>query len=548
MTIAELIKTRAGDSGNALFFEDQKWTWKEFVQTCAQRAAFLLDHHDKKQLLHVGILMDNIPEFPMWAGATAVAGGVVVGLNSTRKGDDLIQNITHTDCRFLIIEKKYYEELGGLDTGIRPENILVVDSAEYPSSLAPYKDAELPDREIKPEDIFMLVFTSGTSGAPKAVICSHGRVASSSKILSQMLNLTDEDVSYVVMPFFHSNPIILGWVPTLVTGGAMALRRKFSASGFLPDIRKYNATFFSYVGKPLSYILATPEKPDDADNPLVCCLGNEASDRDIDEFARRFDCHVTDAYGSTEGGASIARTSDMPKGSLGVAGKGTFVMDPVTEKECPRAKFDANGKLLNADEAIGELVNQQASFEGYWKNEEANKARMKGGIFRTGDLAYRDEQGYFYFAGRDIDWMRVDGENLGASQVEAIILRRPEVEMAAVYAVPDPNVGDRVMATLKLKQGADFDCNDFISFLKGQKDFGTKWAPSFIRLADQLPITPTNKIIKRQLQKDLWLTGDPVYWQKERTADYALMSKDDVAEFEQEFQRCNRGGVLDRGL
>jgi len=546
MNVAELIHNRADDLEAALLFEDQSWTWKEFVKECAQRAAFLLEHADSGPL-HVGILLDNIPDFPMWTGATAVAGGVVVGLNSTRKGADLIRDFTHTDCQFLIIEKKYFEELQGLDIGIAPDRIIVVDSAEYKLLLRPYQNTELPKKEIKSDDTFMLIFTSGTSGAPKAVICSHHRMANSATLLAQMQKLTNEDVSYVVMPLFHSNSVIVGWLPTLVTGGTMAIRRKFSASGFLPDIRKYNATFFNYVGKPMAYILSTPEKPDDGDNPLACCYGNEGSDYAINEFSRRFNCNVIDAYGATEGGASVVRLPNMPKGSLGMAAEGTFVINPLTEEECPHGQFDADGRLLNSNEAIGELVNKNvASFEGYWKNEEATKKRLQGGIFRTGDLAYRDEQGFFYFAGRDIDWMRVDGENLATSQVEQVILRRPEVELAAVYAVPDPISGDKVMATLKLIKGSDFNCTAFVDFLTSQRDFGTKWTPSFVRITDKVPTTATNKIIKRRLQEELWNTDNPVYWQKDKNAPYTLMTKEDIVDLEQEFKQRGRIEVLRR--
>src|SRR5690606_29478978 len=109
---------------------------------------------------------------------------------------------------------------------------------------------------------------------------------------AQRRNLTAEDVFYVVMPMFHSNAIMAGIAPAVRTGGRLVLRRKFSASGFLPDVRRYGVTFFNYVGKPLSYILATPEKPDDADNPLRIAFGNEAAPRDIAAFARRFGCTV----------------------------------------------------------------------------------------------------------------------------------------------------------------------------------------------------------------------------------------------------------------
>ena len=265
-----------------------------------------------------------------------------------------------------------------------------------------------------------------------------------------MVELTPDDVCYVAMPMFHSNALMAGWAPALAGGATVALRRKFSASGFLPDVRSYGVTYFNYVGKPLSYILATPEQPDDADNPLRLVFGNEAADLDIERFARRFGCPVIDGYGSTEGGANVTRTPDMPPGALGRAPDGIVVLDPETGEECPPARFDDDGRLLNPDEAIGEIVNKlgAAGFEGYWKNDEANAARVRDGMYWTGDLAYRDEQGFVYFAGRDFDWLRVDGENFAAAPVERILARYPDVVLAAVYAVPDADVGDQVMAAL----------------------------------------------------------------------------------------------------
>src|SRR5207302_969481 len=136
------------------------------------------------------------------------------------------------------------------------------------------------------------------------------------------------------------------------------------------------------------------------------------------------------------------------------------------------------------DEAIGELVNKRggAAFEGYWKNDEANAQRLRNGWYWTGDLAYRDERGYIYFAGRDFEWLRVDGEYFAAAPVERILSRHPDVILAAVYAVPDPVVGDRVMAAIELRPGAGLDPEAFASFLEAQPDLGTKWAPAFVRV------------------------------------------------------------------
>ena len=241
---------------------------------------------------------------------------------------------------------------------------------------------------MTPETLGYLLFTSGTSGAPKACLCSQGRLARIGAIVAQMYALEPADVCYLSMPLFHSNALMAGWGPALMAGSPFALPSsgRFSASGFLPDVRAAGATYFNYVGKPLSFILATPEQPDDADNPLVRAFGNEGSADDVARFAERFGVAVTDSYGSTEGGATVQRTPDTPPGALGRAPEGTVVLDPATGEECPPARFDDQGRLLNAEEAIGELVSKAggAGFEGYWRNDEAETGAAPGGLVLDG--------------------------------------------------------------------------------------------------------------------------------------------------------------------
>ena len=154
----------------------------------------------------------------------------------------------------------------------------------------------------------------------------------------------------------------------------------------------------------------------------------------------------------------MSRTPDTPDGALGPAPPDTRV---VTEngQECAVAVFDEGRRLVNADVAIGELVatNGSPSFEGYWENEQADHDKTRYGWYWTGDLVYKDADGYLWFAGRADDWLRVDGENFAAAPVVRILERHPDVVMAAVYAVPDPVVGDQVMAALQLAPGASFD-------------------------------------------------------------------------------------------
>src|SRR6266542_1606759 len=318
-TIAALLQARAGDDRPGLLFEDETWTYRQLVAESAARASFLLAARQPGPF-HVGVLLDNVPEFPMWLGAAALVGATVVGINPTRRGDELARDIRHTECQLIVTEPAYQPLLDGLDTGVSDERVLVADGADYRSALEPHRGASVDAvaQEVGGREIYLLLFTSGTSGAPEAVQVSQGKVAFAGQRLREMQGLTADDVIYLAMPMFHSNALFAGWAPALAAGATAALRRRFSASGFLPDVRKFGVTFFNYVGKPLSYILATPERPDDADNTLRVVFGNEGADLDLERFAARFGCTVIDAYGSTEGGAIVMRTPDMPAGALGV--------------------------------------------------------------------------------------------------------------------------------------------------------------------------------------------------------------------------------------
>ena len=270
-------------------------------------------------------------------------------------------------------------------------------------------------------------------------------------------------------------------------------------------MRRFGATYANYVGKPLSYVLATPERDDDADNPLRLVFGNEANERAIDEFGRRFGCTVVDSYSSTENAVIVQRQPGMPAGALGRPLPGVEVLDPETGRPVPDAVFDGAGRLVNGDVAIGELVNTTGAgaFAGYYGDPDAEAERMRDGMYWSGDLAYRDADGWVYFAGRTADWMRVDGENLAAAPLERIWLRHPAVAQATVYAVPDPGpvgVGDQVVAALLTDRPLDAD--EVGRFLDDQADLPTKGRPRWVRLLadlDELPRTATTKVVKREL-------------------------------------------------
>ncbi|ARP70393.1 acyl-CoA synthetase [Streptomyces pluripotens] len=534
-TVAELVAARWGDHRPGLWCEERVLTQHETAAGAAARAALLADLLPAGAVPHLGVLLDNTEEFPLWLAAAALAGAAVAGINPTRPGPELARDILHTECRVLVTEPVHLPLLAGI--GLLPSSpraraagrggvrLLVTGTPEYADLLAPYSGTVPDPYRATPADRLLLYFTSGSTGAPKAAICSQGRLAAAGQALAQRFAVRPDDVHYVCMPMFHGNAVIAGWAPALAAGAGVALRRRFSASGFLADVRRYRATYFTYVGRAVQYVLATGPRPDDRDNPLRLGFGTEAGAADAAAFERRFGVRLVEGYGSSEGGAAIQWEPGTPACAVGPAGPGLVVLDPATGRECPRAVLDTAGRLLNGDEAIGELVNRAPNpFEGYWRNPVAEAERRRGGVYWTGDLFYRDTAGYLYFAGRTDDRIRVDGENLAAAVIERIVARYEGAAAVAVYGVPDPVTGDQVMATV----AGRFDPAGFEEFLRSQPDLGTKMAPRFVRVVERMPVTATNKIHRALLRREGFRCADPVWWQPPGESSYRRLTAEDV--------------------
>ena len=310
----------------AIVVDDRTWTWSETVAASAARAALLQSLGDVGPP-HVGVLLGNEPEYLFWLGAAALAGAVVVGINPTRRGEALAGDLRRTDCRVLVTDAAGAALLDGLDTGVPDERILRVDDAglRRPGGRPRRRRAAASVvARCRPQaaDLYLLLFTSGTTGAPKAVRCTQGRLASIALRSAEAYGYVRDDVAYCAMPLFHGNALMVLWGPTLVVGGTVALARRFSASGFLPDVRRYGVTTFTYVGKALAYVLATPPTPDDVDCTLRRGFGTEASVADHAAFQERFGCVLTEGYGSSEGGVAINRVPGTPTGALGLPVRG----------------------------------------------------------------------------------------------------------------------------------------------------------------------------------------------------------------------------------
>lgn len=521
-TLRELLLARADDERPGLASRQGTWTWAEHVSASATRAATVSAMLDRGLPPHVGLLMDNTPEMAMGLSAAALGGYVAVGLNTTRRGEAMLADVRTGDCQVVLTDEAHADLLVGC-----PVPVLLVDSGDWVSrlaALAPRPTEHVPAAEVADNSLFMLIFTSGTSGEPKAVRITHEKVWFPGLMLADMFGITASDVCYISMPLFHSNSVMAGYGLALFSGATIALGERFSASGLLDDVRHFGATYLNYVGKPLAYVLATPPQPDDADNPLRLAFGNEANEKDIAAFSKRFGCRVYDGFGSTENAVVISRVEGTPPGALGRPLDGVKVLDQVTGEVCPPADFGPEGEVRNLDACVGELVNTTGSgqFAGYYNDEAATAERMRGGMYWSGDLAYLDADGFAYYAGRTGDWLRVDGENLAAAPVERILLRHPDVNGVAVYALPDPVVGDQLVAALVLHDDATLTPSGLEEFLAAQPDLGPKQWPRRVRLASTLPQTATHKVLKRQLVAEGLDVADSVWHREERGTAYTL--------------------------
>ncbi|MFG2332218.1 AMP-binding protein [Streptomyces sp. NPDC048604] len=547
-TVAELVQRQWDDRRTGLQSRGTVLSHHDVAAGAAARAALLAELLPRGAEPHLGVLLDNTPEYPLWLGAAALAGAAVAGINPTRRGAELARDIVHTESRVLVTQRAYVPLLDGLALpGVR---VLVTDTEAYGELLAPYEGAkpgEAVVRPVGPASRMLLYFTSGSTGAPKAAICSQGRLAAAAGSLVEQLGVRRDDVHYVCMPMFHGNAVIADWAPALAAGAGVALRDRFSASGFLPDVRDFGATYFTYVGRAVQYLLATPERPDDRAHGLRLGFGTEAGAVDAARFEARFGVRLVEGYGSSEGGAAIRRTADTPRGAIGRAAPGDAlaVVDAETGEECEAARFSAAGTLLNGEAAIGELVNKGRNpFEGYWRNPDAEAERRRGGWYWTGDLFYRDEAGFLYFAGRTDDRLRVDSENLAAAVIENILARWEDATGVAVYAVPDPVAGDMVMAAVALAEGRAFDPARFEAFLRDQPDLGTKMPPRFVRVLRRLPTTATNKIHRAVLRREAFLRPDETWWRPTPAAAYEPLTAESLTTLHTRYTSQSRAHLI----
>ena len=395
-------------------YGDRRWTWREHLREASARAAALLALVDRDRPVHVGVLMGNTPEFLNQMAAAGLGGYVLCGLNTTRRGAALAADVRRADCQIVVTDAEHLPLLDGVDLG----DVQVVDASSEDWARTLDAAGELtPYREVEALDPYMLIFTSGTSGDPKAVKVSHFMV------LMSGANLVAEVRRHRRR---HVLPVDAA-LPFQCVGGGLGRGDRdrrgdgsrevlgVEVPGRHPTVRRHvHELRRQAAGLHPGHPRTSPTTPTTRCASRSATRPATATSTSSPAGSTRW-CGTGSARPRTR--SSSPASPERPKGSLGKGFPGVAIYNPETLSECPVARFDEDGALINADEAVGELVNTSGTgfFTGYYNDEEATAERMRHGMYWSGDLAYRDADGWIYLAGRTADWMRVDGENLAAA-------------------------------------------------------------------------------------------------------------------------------------
>ena len=515
-TLAALLEAQAEALGDKpfLYFEDRVISFAE-LNRHTNRAANGLARLGVKAGVGVSIMMPNSPEWLFVYFATQKLGAYAVPVNVSLRGEGLRHIVDHSDSSILVCHPDYAEVIQAILDSLSKLKQIVVNTAEAPEgwavpegwqTLAEVLEASdaNPGVEIDQEAIAALMYTSGTTGAPKGVT---NRYKSMNIAGIRMFGavLKPDDVLYSCLPLFHANALFLTTVRALVMGLPMALSRRFSASRFWDEIRRYGATTFNALGAMIPILMKQPERPDDADNPVRLVLSGACPVSVWAAFEQRFALHLLEGYAAVDGGGfAIFNFGNSPKGSFGKPTSPIRIVDDAGKEV---AAGEPGELLFEVDDANRRRVE-------YYKNEEASNAKIRDGWFHTGDLVYADEEGHLYFVDRKTDSLRRRGENISSWEVEREIDRHPAVLESAVFGVPSDLGEDEVMATVVLKEGETLAPEDLIRHCE-QRMAGFM-VPRYLEFRDALPKTGTQRIQKSVLKQE---GVGPDTWDRESHED-----------------------------
>ncbi|MGB0920373.1 MAG: long-chain-acyl-CoA synthetase [Alphaproteobacteria bacterium] len=544
----------------AIRYNGQEISYAELNKQ-ANKMAVALNAHGVGRGDVVAFAMENRPEFYVGVVALAKLGAVGSLINVQQKGDRLAYAINKVPPKAIVVGSECLKQVK--DACPRPGvPVLMVTDDENPAHPGTYAvnltaaalAADANDYDIAWRDgltageHFVYVFTSGTTGYPKAAVLSHVRWLNTGDGMSALLQFREDDVFYCVLPLYHSAGLMSLTAMCLSVGGTMALRRKFSVSNFWSDIRDMNCTITQYIGEMCRYLMAQPEQPNDGDNPMRAMIGSSIGMDLWQGFKDRFQIdHIYEGWGATEANTGMTNVDEK----IGAVGRVPFkemsnIRVVKYDMETGEHVRDENGFLIETDDdEVGEVIarilalpdSAAGRFEGYTDKEATDAKTLsdvfeKGDLyFRSGDLMRRDADDYFYFIDRIGDTFRWKSENVSTMEVAEALSGAPGVAFVNCYGVKVPQTEGRAgMVALGLSEGASFDPKAFYEF--AAKALPHYAQPLFVRITADMDMTATMKMRKVDFQRqgyDPKAVGEPLFVKLDDAKTYAPLDKDSLA-------------------
>jgi len=509
---AQLLEKRAGQVPDKpfLLYRDEAITYRQMDEHANQIARFLRDQgFGPGQGL--GIFMRNSPRFlDVFFGAQKI-GMYLVPINPELKGDGLAYLINHSDMVALVMDAELQETISAVSHQLTNLTCLIVNDIEPEAKPFPIPDTLLrlseayarptstPGVGHHPEDICLIMYTSGTTGRPKGVVYRYKKTNVRLLSLIAHVLLKEDDVYYTYLALCHGNALFVTTTFALARKATVALSRKFSASRFWDRVHQYQATVFNTIGSIIPILMKQPQRPTDMKNSVRFVISAACPADMWEAFETRFGVTIYEIYSAVDsGGKAIMNLGTAPVGSLGKPPRPDDIR--IVDENNQPVPLNTPGELLFK-------VKGGKGHVEYYKNPEASEKKSGTGWLHTGDLVRQDEEGFLYFVGRNTESMRKGGENVSAYEVEHVLMDHPAVEDVAVYAVPSDLAEDEIMAAIKRVDNASVSAQDLRLFLS---DKLAKYAiPRYMRFVDDFPKTNSHRIIKPILEKE-GITEDTV--------------------------------------